>query len=133
MYRCPCSLPRAVSSNELKGHVQGGFDDCCEGQACPSCNSSVTQPTMECLKECPPMDELDHACAMHDSCIVNHPQPADLHCTSFVNCPCDCALVKVQANGSLKSTTASQSQAGAVFIQLTMQFFSLCRAEAERR
>ncbi len=55
---------------------------------------------MECLKECPPMDELDHACAMHDSCIVNHPQPADLHCTSFVNCPCDCALVKVQANGS---------------------------------
>ncbi|ELR11713.1 uncharacterized protein ACA1_261330 [Acanthamoeba castellanii str. Neff] len=49
---------------------------------------------MECLKECPPMDELDQACAMHDSCIVNHPQPADLHCTSFVNCPCDCALVK---------------------------------------
>jgi hypothetical protein len=47
------------------------------------------------------MDELDQACAMHDSCIVNHPQPADLHCTSFVNCPCDCALVKVRVNGSL--------------------------------
>jgi hypothetical protein len=37
---------------------------------------------------------------MHDSCISNHMQPDDLPCSSFVNCPCDCALVKVYLNSS---------------------------------
>lgn len=56
------------------GPGHGGYDDCCNGSFCPSCgpgplvgNFNFTL-NLACLKECPPVDMMDLACAQHDTC-----------------------------------------------------------------
>src|SRR5690349_12041386 len=63
------------------GGGHGGYEDCCGDQPCPAClknlkhldcyNSSECDPgtpSTHCLLECPPIDDLDLACAYHDLC-----------------------------------------------------------------
>ena len=77
--------------------------DCCNGTQCASCvidheKSPEELLTPACLAECPPKDDLDRACAMHDACTFSFPGPRHLKCVPQGNfCACDCMLV-YQAN-----------------------------------
>jgi hypothetical protein len=61
------------------GPGHGGYDDCCNGQPCASCEASQATTVipswninftlnLQCLKDCPPVDSLDLSCAQHDTC-----------------------------------------------------------------
>lgn len=57
------------------GPGHGGYNDCCNGTWCPSCgpgpavgNWSFTL-NLDCLRECPPIDNVDLSCAQHDTCV----------------------------------------------------------------
>lgn len=86
------------------GANHGGFQDCCSvkenGTACRSCKILPGQTpdkllTDACLQECPPVDELDRACAWHDACTFSYPGPKHLKCVPQGNfCACDCMLVQ---------------------------------------
>eukprot|EP01134_Creolimax_fragrantissima_P003213 CFRG3213T1 len=81
------------------GGGHGGFQDCCNGTACPNCQIAkdgfpLAPLTDACLKECPPVDSLDEACAMHDSCTFNFKSPGHMACVPQGNyCSCDCHLI----------------------------------------
>ena len=56
------------------GPSHGGYDDCCQGSACASCRGNETKGninftlSLQCLRDCPPVDNLDLSCAQHDTC-----------------------------------------------------------------
>lgn len=91
------------------GGGHGGYQDCCNGTACPACVTDVPdecnagesenwakcRPTKECAKQCPPVDAMDLACAAHDSCCIRNRLPPSLpSCYPEGNyCWCDCNLV----------------------------------------
>lgn len=77
------------------GPGHGGYQDCCNGNPCDNCNLNEGPPTKECLDECPPIDQLDYQCAMHDECCLNNEIVIDLECSPEGNyCACDCLLSK---------------------------------------
>eukprot|EP01087_Luapelamoeba_hula_P007602 TRINITY_DN1854_c0_g1_i1.p1 TRINITY_DN1854_c0_g1~~TRINITY_DN1854_c0_g1_i1.p1 ORF type:complete len:290 (-),score=35.05 TRINITY_DN1854_c0_g1_i1:14-883(-) len=88
------------------GPGHGGYQDCCNGSACPECvwqRNNNSEPTKECLKACPPVDSVDFACAAHDLCTFHNDlspnttnnfscKAADDNIPSNF-CQCDCLLV----------------------------------------
>ena len=73
------------------GPGHGGYQDCCDGGPCSSCNLNDGKPSQDCLKECPPIDELDYQCALHDECCLNN--ELNIDCVPEGNyCACDCLL-----------------------------------------
>jgi hypothetical protein len=96
--------PRRQSWGRWCGAGHGGFQDCCNGRPCPAC--IATSPlSPECLRQCPPIDLVDQACASHDLCtfILDDGNRADpsfceyhplyLGPAQANNCACDCALL----------------------------------------
>jgi hypothetical protein len=91
------------------GGGHGGYQDCCNGTGCPACLTNVSNtcnageledwqgcsPSKECLEQCPVVDDMDSACAYHDSCCIRNRLPASLpSCYPEGNyCWCDCNLV----------------------------------------
>jgi hypothetical protein len=81
------------------GPGHGGYQDCCNGEPCSSCNLKDGKPSKSCLLECQPIDELDYHCALHDECCINNEN--DINCNPEGNyCACDCLLTE----GALKAT-----------------------------
>lgn len=86
------------------GSNHGGFQDCCNGNPCHNCLPKTgVKPeellTEECLKECPPIDDLDKSCAWHDACVFVYDRPKLFSCYPQGNyCYCDCTLVKSANN-----------------------------------
>ena len=69
------------------GAPRCGMTDCCQGAPCPACvvdaDALAVTAGPECLRECPPVDEVDALCMRHDFCVS-----AQLHRYngSFGNC-----------------------------------------------
>lgn len=77
------------------GSGHGGYQDCCNGTACSKCIHNEPEPNEECLKQCPPIDELDKICSHHDSCTFRFNKPKNFSCSPQGNyCVCDCKLVE---------------------------------------
>lgn len=75
------------------GPGHGGYQDCCNNTMCPKCDLKKGTPDSDCLDECPPIDELDYHCAIHDECCLNSPK--SIVCFPEGNkCYCDCALIE---------------------------------------
>jgi hypothetical protein len=75
------------------GPGHGGYQDCCNGNPCPSCNVKDGPPTEACLKECPAVDQLDYQCSFHDECCINNEK--QISCSPEGNyCACDCLLLE---------------------------------------
>lgn len=88
-----------VSYGNWCGPGHGGFQDCCNGSACSNCDLKKGTPTDDCFNECPPIDELDYYCALHDECCLNNPK--DFVCFPEGNkCFCDCALIEGANNAN---------------------------------
>lgn len=86
------SLNLALTYGKWCGGGHGGYEDCCNGGPCPSCETNSTGISVECIKECPPEDSLDAQCAFHDHC--TYAQSLTISCQPQGNfCPCDCLLV----------------------------------------
>ena len=83
------------------GPGHGGFSDCCNGNACPGCPTPPEgdfsySMNASCLEECPPIDELDRACAWHDTC--SSISGSSSECTydkDGQQCFCNCVLTAV--------------------------------------
>jgi hypothetical protein len=85
------------------GPGHGGTNDCCDDHGCSQCNYTIGLDS-ECLDACPAVDDLDHACAVHDFCYGQSDAYEDLFsnftCTSLLGaqksgpCECDCHLVQ---------------------------------------
>jgi hypothetical protein len=86
------------------GPGHGGARDCCDDEKCPNCNYDQGL-TSACLRQCPPRDQLDRACAVHDFCTTNNDYEVvlpgdDFSCSSVFGtlqaeyCACDCQLVR---------------------------------------
>lgn len=95
------STAHTITSNFRCGANHGGFQNCCANStACPSCKVQEGKTPEEllteaCLKECPPKDDIDKACAYHDACTFSYPGPKKLKCVPQGNlCACDCLLVQ---------------------------------------
>lgn len=81
------------------GGGHGGYQDCCNGKPCPSCNYNDNPVTDACLKECPPIDQLDTACVFHDQCCFYYSKDDSLKCSPEGNyCTCDCNLLSQSAS-----------------------------------
>lgn len=75
------------------GPGHGGFQNCCNNTNCPNCDLKKGTPDKACLEECPPIDDLDYHCALHDECCLNNPKT--ILCFPEGNkCFCDCELIK---------------------------------------
>ena len=82
------------------GPSHGGYNDCCGGSACPSCRTPRVGEfnySMDplCLKQCPPVDDTDLACAWHDTCYsISGSDPV---CGGIYDqeCFCNCVLTSV--------------------------------------
>jgi hypothetical protein len=87
------------------GHGHGGFDDCCTEHdkngfgstrvACSECkyNGSVDA----CMKQCPPIDDLDTLCAHQDVCNAEMKKDGDYTNPCYHRdsaCQCDCEFLK---------------------------------------
>ncbi len=115
------------------GPGHGGTNDCCstdgmaplsdtdndDGIRCTMCNpESSANVTTECLMQCPPVDSLDLACAIHDYCSFDLDYTrislnSSFSCTTTgvgliqaQNCICDCRLIKAVQNFLSNSSTA---------------------------
>lgn len=81
--------PRLTRYGRWCGLNHGGFADCCNGGPCPQCNSYP--PSSACLLACPPVDNLDAACASHDAC-WNKTPTRSCELGNFNECSCNCEL-----------------------------------------
>jgi hypothetical protein len=81
------------------GSPKCGMLDCCGGQPCAACVNDAAQlartASEDCLAECPPVDDVDRLCMLHDFCVS-----AQIHRYngSFGNCTYVVGQVKVPAN-----------------------------------
>lgn len=92
-----------ISYGNWCGPGHGGYQDCCDNKACQECDLKKGTPTEKCLEQCPPIDELDYYCALHDECCMNNPK--DIICLPEGNkCYCDCVLLN-GANNVADCTT----------------------------
>eukprot|EP00123_Amoebidium_parasiticum_P012403 comp21329_c0_seq1/m.29223 comp21329_c0_seq1/g.29223 ORF comp21329_c0_seq1/g.29223 comp21329_c0_seq1/m.29223 type:complete len:196 (-) comp21329_c0_seq1:361-948(-) len=101
------------------GGKHGGFQDCCHGRRCEGCKikhgvQADTLLTEECLKQCPPIDELDAACAWHDACTFSYDTAHLPHkCLPQGNfCPCDCKFLQKAADAQCDSLVCPFYKAG---------------------
>lgn len=92
-----------ISYGNWCGPGHGGYQDCCDNKVCQECDLKKGTPTEKCLEQCPPIDELDYYCALHDECCMNNPK--DIICLPEGNkCYCDCVLLN-GANNVADCTT----------------------------
>jgi hypothetical protein len=97
-------LPEVTVWGNWCGPEHGGFQDCCSGAQCPNCiipNGTDVQLSLDnlkaCLSECPPVDEEDAACVLHDWCCLNQGDDDPYGCGVFAaaqNCECNCILLR---------------------------------------
>ena len=118
------------------GHFRGGWDDCCMGLPCPACIAAqgLVSPTAECLKECPPADTIDLACAKHHFCRTSKQFPR-LHygdCVIEGNpCGCDCALVMAANAVSIAESSGRYEKFYAVTTARMFNNVTACRFNNE--
>jgi len=75
------------------GGGHGGYQDCFQGNPAPACNTSDPGISLECIQQCPPIDQLDFQCAFHDHCTFSMIAEANMTCSPQGNfCGCDCIL-----------------------------------------
>jgi len=86
------------------GPGHGGYDDCCGGRPCMACPvyKGCAVPPPDCLANCPPVDAIDAACALHDGCcnvgawsdqVTNDTRRCGLVPAVTEFCWCNCRLV----------------------------------------
>jgi len=83
--------PAAPRHGVWCGTRRGGAHDCCSGKPCAACSKDAGSAA--CLKECPPVDALDMACAEHATCAsaAGWAEPCR---PGGAACACDAALGK---------------------------------------
>ena len=71
------------------GAGRGGYTDCCSGEACAACvaDGDGEAPSETCLKQCPPVDAMDGACARHAACQAA--RTASTQAAACAACACD--------------------------------------------
>lgn len=102
------------------GVDRGGFHDCCSGAKCTACDLSQGL-TQECLRQCPPVDAADNACAKHHECTLDN--PALPGCAPGFRCQCDAALLT-----AVKGTGCHANKPCAEFQTAMQQHFEEGRA-----
>jgi hypothetical protein len=77
------------------GPKHGGYDDCCNGEACPACEPGKQPPSEECFGQCTPVDVVDAACGRHDACSTVVKPGSGEHCNTpdTTACTCDCPFL----------------------------------------
>lgn len=96
--------PRFTVHGNWCGPDHGGFQDCCGGRPCPSCN--IPEPGQfgyqmnmtACFAECPPLDLVDFACVWHDACTYvsgKAPLTSCGHWTKPESCFCNCVMSSI--------------------------------------
>lgn len=128
-------LDYLTSYGKWCGGNHGGYQDCCEDEACNECDaaftgtgygSAPTSPSKKCLDQCPPVDGVDYICAIHDRCTFHNKHPNQFSCEPQGNyCQCDCELLKHIAEASCSSWYCSFYKFGmyAVFTEQTACWF----------
>jgi len=107
------------------GAGHGGYQDCCDGLPCPACVEDLKSmeyshcntsdcdpmiPSMNCINQCTPVDDLDLACSFHDLCTFQFDATVLCHSPYLFYCQCNCLLVKRSTEVKCTSSACSIEQ-----------------------